>query len=312
MKSYLISLIFLISSVGANPSVLVFTAKGCMFSQEAKQAISQNEALIDFLGGKSVIDVSADSSPELAQKYNVVSFPTYVFLDQNGRETWRDSGYADAEELLKMMISYYDKPDGLPEILNRLKTYPTAMDLYIAAVQLIGRKQFSEAIRLIRAQSFEKLSNLERRSINSLMYRAAAGLEDYSILLNGINNAVIHGKEEWEFTGQPALDEFYRTMENRKNWGYFFESLQKFLLDSNQNPGFYFSLSNAYLHSKTKPILGYHYAKKAVYLAKNRNQLNPNHYFLLRNWSKHFGLRSRQQELEKHILLTYGIDVSAK
>ncbi|MBW7875806.1 MAG: thioredoxin family protein [Candidatus Cloacimonetes bacterium] len=280
-----------------------------MFSQRAKQAIVSNPDLKNFLKGKTITYVDSSLNPEVVRKYNVTSFPSYIFLDHHGRETWRDSGFNEDNELLKLLMERYDKPDGLDDVLIRLRAEKNGMDLYIASIQLLGRGQYSKAVDLIREYYPKNSSNLEKQSINRLLYRAATGLEDYSIPLDAIKNS-LQSDESWDVSGQPAMDELHRVTSITQKWNYFLNSVQSLASSQNQIPGFYFSLSNAYLHSKTSPVMGYHYAKKAFHLAEINNQLDHNYFFLLRNWNKRLGLKSRQIELEKQLNQIFKIDVS--
>ena len=62
------------------------------------------------------IDMEKDEGKELAQKWNIRVFPTYLILDPQGEIVYTSQGYIPAEELIRRMN------EGLEQWKNNIKT----------------------------------------------------------------------------------------------------------------------------------------------------------------------------------------------
>lgn len=296
--------------IHANPSVLIFSGMRCHYSSKAVEALQNYQPLVQFSREHKVVLISSLDLAQKVREYNVISFPTYVFLDEQGRESWRDSGFTSPQRLQQVLLENFARPDQLPGFLHRLAKDSSALNLYIAGIQLIGRGRFTEAIQLIYKHYSADYSDLERASINSLLYRAIAAVGQYDVLVQEIEKALKEEPGKWESTGQLALDALFHIYTESGEWATFFEHMKPVIHAGHQFPEFLGTLSRAYLSSGSNQILGYHYARQAFSLAEKSGKLDVNHYYLLRNWSKSLHFSTRQKQLEDHILKNYGVDVS--
>ena len=62
------------------------------------------------------IDMEKGEGKELAQKWNISAFPTYLILNPQGEVVYTSRGYIPVEELIKRMN------EGLEQWKNNIKT----------------------------------------------------------------------------------------------------------------------------------------------------------------------------------------------
>lgn len=85
----------------ALPTMLELGSKGCKPCEYMAPII---ESLAKELDGKVVVrfhDVA--KRPELAERYQIMTIPTQVFLDANGKELFRHIGVFEKDEILSKM-----------------------------------------------------------------------------------------------------------------------------------------------------------------------------------------------------------------
>ena len=54
----------------------------------------------EFQGRASVLDLSVDEYPELANKVKVRFIPLQIFYDKDGKEAWRHEGFLEKEKIV--------------------------------------------------------------------------------------------------------------------------------------------------------------------------------------------------------------------
>lgn len=93
------------------PSLLDFTATWCGPCRRMKPIFEELETTYD--EEMNFVSIDIDSHPELADQYGVQAVPTFIFLDDHGREIKRIQGAVEQNELenfINMLIDYDEKP----------------------------------------------------------------------------------------------------------------------------------------------------------------------------------------------------------
>ena len=85
------------ANVAGLPTVIDFHATWCGPCKELAPIMEQAEKKYD--GKINFNKVDVDLQPEMAQKYNVQSIPTLVFLDANGEIIEQSVGFIDSQVL---------------------------------------------------------------------------------------------------------------------------------------------------------------------------------------------------------------------
>jgi len=80
--------------------ILDFYADWC---QPCKAMIPVIESLEKKYPSVKVQKINVDKEPRVAEKYNVMSIPTYIFLDDKGKEAGRKVGNVAKEVLEKYL-----------------------------------------------------------------------------------------------------------------------------------------------------------------------------------------------------------------
>jgi thiol-disulfide isomerase/thioredoxin len=88
-------------SGGASAEVLFFNASWCGPCRQMKPIVTQMRGQ-----GYHLRDVDVDRNRSLAQRYQIRSVPTFVFLE-NGREVSRFSGGTSTENLRRRCAAYH-------------------------------------------------------------------------------------------------------------------------------------------------------------------------------------------------------------
>ena len=86
----------LVSASGL-PMVVDFSAEWCPPCRQLKPVFHALGE--EYKGNVEFMTVNVDSMPELAQKYDVSSIPTLVYISRNGKELYRSVGLQTAEDI---------------------------------------------------------------------------------------------------------------------------------------------------------------------------------------------------------------------
>lgn len=68
--------------------------------------------------------IDGDKFPEKADEFQIMGYPTIIFLDFNGVEIGRIEGYYPKEKMLEKIYHYYNKKDLYNELTNKIKKDP--------------------------------------------------------------------------------------------------------------------------------------------------------------------------------------------
>ncbi|BBY40832.1 thiol reductase thioredoxin [Mycobacterium mantenii] len=78
------------------PTVVHFSAPWCGPCDRVRRVIEQ---VCDDLGDVAHVEVDLDANPETARRYSVLSLPTTLIFDLDGRQRYRTSGVPSAADL---------------------------------------------------------------------------------------------------------------------------------------------------------------------------------------------------------------------
>lgn len=84
------------------PTIVDFTATWCPPCRKMKPIF--HKLASEFRGEINFVSIDIDENPELAEKYQVQAVPTFVFLDEEGNEGNRITGYVSEEELRNELL----------------------------------------------------------------------------------------------------------------------------------------------------------------------------------------------------------------
>ena len=100
MRNLLASvLVALIASDTIAAELYVFVRPGCQPCEEFKRAAERDPTL---LGGFDVFLVDGFSRPDIAKRFGVRSYPTFVLVEEE-RELRRTSGFSDSDNLRQFL-----------------------------------------------------------------------------------------------------------------------------------------------------------------------------------------------------------------
>lgn len=85
------------------PVLIDFTASWCGWSRKLESEVFPTREVIALSQKFVCIRVDGDERPELVDRYVVDGYPTLLFLEHDGRELNRVSGYAPADEIVAEM-----------------------------------------------------------------------------------------------------------------------------------------------------------------------------------------------------------------
>ena len=90
---------------GSGPTVVHFSAPWCGPCDRVRRVVEQ---VCDDLGDVAHVEVDLDANPETARRYSVLSLPTTLIFDVDGRQRYRTSGVpssADLRSVLKPLLA---------------------------------------------------------------------------------------------------------------------------------------------------------------------------------------------------------------
>ena len=80
----------------SGPTVVHFSAPWCGPCERVRRVVEQ---VCDGLGDVAHVEVDLDANPETARRYSVLSLPTTLIFDVDGRQRYRTSGVPSAADL---------------------------------------------------------------------------------------------------------------------------------------------------------------------------------------------------------------------
>lgn len=81
---------------GGGPTVVHFSAPWCGPCDRVRQVVGQ---VCDDLGAVAHVEVNLDADPAAARRFSVLSLPTTLIFDVDGRQRYRTSGVPTAADL---------------------------------------------------------------------------------------------------------------------------------------------------------------------------------------------------------------------
>ncbi|MCK8645140.1 thioredoxin family protein [Mycobacterium colombiense] len=80
----------------SGPTVVHFSAPWCGPCDRVRRVVEQ---VCDDLGDVAHVEVDLDANPETARRYSVLSLPTTLIFDADGRQRYRTSGVPSSADL---------------------------------------------------------------------------------------------------------------------------------------------------------------------------------------------------------------------
>ncbi|OBJ20825.1 thioredoxin family protein [Mycobacterium colombiense] len=80
----------------SGPTVVHFSAPWCGPCERVRRVVEQ---VCDDLGDVAHVEVDLDANPETARRYSVLSLPTTLIFDVDGRQRYRTSGVPSSTDL---------------------------------------------------------------------------------------------------------------------------------------------------------------------------------------------------------------------
>jgi thiol-disulfide isomerase/thioredoxin len=80
----------------SGPTVVHFSAPWCGPCDRVRRVVEQ---VCDDLGDVAHVEIDLDANPETARRYSVLSLPTTLIFDVDGRQRYRTSGVPNAADL---------------------------------------------------------------------------------------------------------------------------------------------------------------------------------------------------------------------
>ena len=80
----------------SGPTVVHFSAPWCGPCDRVRRVVEQ---VCDDLGEVAHVEIDLDANPETARRYSVLSLPTTLIFDVDGRQRYRTSGVPKAADL---------------------------------------------------------------------------------------------------------------------------------------------------------------------------------------------------------------------
>jgi thiol-disulfide isomerase/thioredoxin len=88
-----------ITSVNAEDSLLFFTADWCSHCIKAKEDIEAN----NIEAFNNLIYINYDQSKDFVKSYNIKKIPTFILLNDKGKEIDRKVGYSGIKNLIEFV-----------------------------------------------------------------------------------------------------------------------------------------------------------------------------------------------------------------
>lgn len=173
----------------------------------------------DFMNAK-FIPMKMDAEKEgleLAKKFGVKAYPTYVVVDADGKEVAKFSGYMDGTRFIDKVTSALD-PEQSPERIKARyeggERTPKLVNAY--AMQLMEQRKEKEGFKVVD-DYFASLSDADRlKSENAFLFTV------YTIDLdNDRANFMAAHQTEFPADVRPAVDERLGQLYNNRFNGYF-------------------------------------------------------------------------------------------
>ncbi len=129
------------------PLMVDVGAVWCAPCKQMERTTCRDERVVEASGAVVPVHVDADAQPTFTERYAVEAFPTILFLDADGQEITRRTGYQSAEDLLRTLRQVTAGYAGYKRALGQ-KDDPKALE--DAAVYLLQAGNPSGAASLLK------------------------------------------------------------------------------------------------------------------------------------------------------------------
>ena len=169
-------------------------AEWCMPCRELDETVFSRDdvaqALIDVITIR--VDGDTDKGMELIEKYNVTGFPTVLFLDPDGEEIDRISGYVSADEFILTVSEFQAGIGTLLALEKQLLQNPDNLDLRMECGERFAlkgaKKKAVEHLSWVIEEDSENQKGYASRSHFALgKYLYLEGTKDYKLALEHLH-----------------------------------------------------------------------------------------------------------------------------
>jgi tetratricopeptide (TPR) repeat protein len=114
------------------PVMVDFYSKGCSGCVALDKQVFQDHKLASFINNRFIsLKINGDNGEgmELRKKYQVIGYPTVLFLKPNGEELDRICGFSGKDEFVQTLTDYSEGKNMLMGILSQLEKDPNNVHL---------------------------------------------------------------------------------------------------------------------------------------------------------------------------------------
>lgn len=141
------------------------------------------DRVADFFNSKFVnikIDMEKGEGPELAKKYGVKAYPTFLLLDGNGKELYRIVGGAAPDDFVKKVIEGMNSENWTSKLDDEYKSGNHSPEFLSKYMSYLSNKGNYDELTTVSLDVWNKLSDEQKQSSEywSVLGPTTANLED--------------------------------------------------------------------------------------------------------------------------------------
>lgn len=182
------------------------------------------------------IDMEKGEGLKIAKKYNIKSYPTYLFLDEKGEEIHRTVGYAEENEFIQFAKDANDPNKRLPALKKKFENGESSPEFLKNLAALAGMSDDRTFASKVLERYFSTQSAITSQDITQLMMNIES-TEDplYKVFQNKKEDIIkITSKNDYEeFDKGIKLKSVYKKAYNKStkvlDENYYLTEVQKFL-----------------------------------------------------------------------------------
>jgi tetratricopeptide (TPR) repeat protein len=285
--------------------VLTVSAEWCPYCQKLEKEIFKSDVGEELFKNLICVKVDFDTSygQKIKRKYRIISLPTVVFLNPEGKEIDRIIGYAGKEWFVNLLKKYSKGKDPLPEFQKKLKNDPNNPELlFQVGERILLRGNEKKGIKLLTKVIKLDPDNLSDYADNALFVLGRY----YSRVKENPEKGLKYWRELFlkypaSDYGQGALSWMLRAYRDLNKLDDAESFLKSELKNKPKNSYLYFSL--AYFYSDFKKDLNeaLFYAKKGLKINSDNLSLlllTANIYEKLKNYTQAIKILERAIKIE--------------
>ncbi|PRA92485.1 thiol:disulfide interchange protein [Chryseobacterium sp. MYb7] len=182
------------------------------------------------------IDMEKGEGLKIAKKYNIKSYPTYLFLDEKGEEIHRTVGYAEENEFIQFAKDANDPNKRLPALKKKFENGESSPEFLKNLAVLAGMSDDRTFASKVLERYFSTQPAITSQDITQLMMNIES-MEDplYKVFQNKKEDIIkITSKNDYEeFDKGIKLKYVYKKAYNKStkvlDENYYLTEVQKFL-----------------------------------------------------------------------------------